>query len=168
MDSTNIFYNKLDLAHIGLFGHSFGGATAASVCKIDSRCKAGADLDGALFSYHAEGTLSIPFMFIQNGASDKNSNSMYQAYSTSNSAAYYLSIQGTNHYNFSDFPLRLLLPAQIKYTNAGYIGSISPERGLEITNTYLVAFFNRYLRNIESDLLQNPSPAYPEVQFEGR
>jgi len=168
MDRENIFYNKLDLVAIGLFGHSLGGATAASACKIDSRCKAGADLDGALFSYQAEGTLPIPFMFMQNGASDKNSNSMYQAYSTSNSSAYYLSIDGTQHYNFSDFPLRLLLPAQIKYNNAGYIGSISPERGLEITNIYLVAFFDRYLKNIESDLLQNPSSAYPEVQFEGQ
>jgi hypothetical protein len=105
-------------------------------------------------------------MFMQNGASDMNSNSMYQAYSTSNSSAYYLSIKGTKHYNFSDFPLRLLLPAHIKYSNAGYIGSISPERGLEITNTYLVAFFNWYLQSIESDLLQNSSSAYPEVQFE--
>jgi hypothetical protein len=165
-DNVNIFHNKLDLAHIGLFGHSFGGATAVSVCKIDARCKAGADLDGALFSDQAEGKLPVPFMFMQNGASVKIGNSMYQAYSTSDSSAYYLSIEGTKHYNYSDFPLRLLLPANIKFTKAGFIGSISPERGLEITNAYLVAFFDQYLKNIGSDLMQNPSSTYPEVQFE--
>ena len=34
VDKSNFFYKKLDLAHIGLFGHSFGGATAAIVCKL--------------------------------------------------------------------------------------------------------------------------------------
>jgi predicted dienelactone hydrolase len=167
-DEANIFHDRLDLAHMGLFGHSFGGATAVSVCKMDPRCTAGADLDGALFSDQAEGTLAVPFMFIQNGASDRTSNTMYRAYSTSSSPSWYLSIDGTQHLNFSDFPLRLLLPAQIKFTRAGVIGTISPQRGLEITNAYLVAFFDRYLKNIESDLLQDPSPAFPEVLFEGR
>ena len=165
VDSASIFYNKLDLTHMGLFGHSLGGATAAKVCKIDPRCIAGADLDGALFSYHAEGALQIPFMFMENGACE-NCNSLHQAYSISNSNAYYILVEGTKHYNFSDFPLRLLLPTRIKFSQADYIGSISPERGLEITNAYLIAFFDQYLKNIEAELLQGLAPGYSEVHFE--
>jgi hypothetical protein len=48
----------------------------------------------------------------------------------------------------------------------GYIGSIRPERGEQIANAYLVAFFDRYLKNVDSELLQGPSALYPEVQFE--
>ena len=166
VDKSNFFYKKLDLAHIGLFGHSFGGATAAIVCKLDARCKAGADLDRTLFSYQANGTLQIPFMFMAEDACGKNCDTMLQAYSDSKSDAYYLSIKGAKHFNFSDLPLRLLPPVRILFNRAGYIGSIHPERGLEITNAYLVAFFDRYLKNIDSALLQGTSPTYPEVQFE--
>ena len=167
-DQTSPFYNKLDLAHIGLFGHSFGGATAASVCTIDARCKAGADLDGTLFSYQANGALQKPFMFMTEDACGKNCETMHQAYSASSSAAYYLSIKGARHFNFSDLPLRLLPPGRIPFDMMGYIGPIRPERGLEISNAYLVAFFNRYLKAIDSELLQGPSSAYPEVQFDKR
>jgi predicted dienelactone hydrolase len=167
-DQSSVFHNKLDLAHIGLFGHSFGGATAAKVCKIDTRCKAGVDLDGTLFGYQANGFLKVPFMFITEDNCGMDCDTMVQAYSTSNSAAYYLSIQGTRHFNFSDLPLRWLPPTRILFNQAGYIGSIRPERGLEVSNAYLVAFFDRYLKGIDTDLLQGSSPAYPEVRFEKR
>jgi dienelactone hydrolase len=167
-DRTSHFYDRLGLAHVGLFGHSFGGATAASVCTIGARCKAGAALDGTLFSYQANGTLQKPFMFMTENACGKNCETMHQAYSASSSAAYYLSIKGTRHFNFSDLPLRLLPPVRAPFRIAGYIGPIRPERGLEISNAYLVAFFNRYLKDIDSELLQGPSSAYPEVQFDRR
>ncbi len=166
-DASGIFYHKLDLAHLGLFGHSFGGATAASVCKLDARCKAGADLDGTLFSDQAEGTFQTPFMFMAEDDCGKGCDSMVQAYSTSNSPAYYLSIKGTRHFNYSDLPYRLLPPSRIIFNLAGYIGRISPGRALEISNAYLVAFFNRYLKNIDSDLLLGAAP-YPEVLFQFR
>lgn len=165
-DQSGRFHNKLDLAHLGLFGHSFGGATAASVCKLDRRCKAGADLDGTLFSYQAKGILQTPFMFMTEDLCGKDCVTMHEAFSDSKADAYYLSILGTRHFNFSDLPLRWLPPARILFRQAGYIGTIAPERGLEISSAYLVAFFDRYLKNRNSDLLQGPSPAYPEVQFE--
>src|SRR6266487_4561827 len=44
----NMFSGRLDLARLGIFGHSFGGATAAQVCHMDARCKAGINLDADL------------------------------------------------------------------------------------------------------------------------
>jgi hypothetical protein len=93
---------------------------------------------------------------------------MHQAYSASNSAAYSLSIEGTRHFNFSDLPLRLSPLARILFNRLGFIGSIQPERGLEISNAYLVAFFDRYLKGASSGLLSGPSSVYPEVQYDKR
>jgi predicted dienelactone hydrolase len=165
-DPSSFFHDRLDLADIGLFGHSFGGATAASVCETDPRCKAGADLDGTLFSYQSKERLHTPFMFMAEDRCGKNCDTMYQAYSTSDSAAYYLSIKGVRHFNFSDLPLRLLPLARVPFRLVGYIGWIDPKRGSEIAGTYLVAFFDRYLKDVPSDLLRASSSAYPEVRFE--
>lgn len=167
-DQAGPFYHKLDLAHIGLFGHSFGGATAAGVCMRDARCQAGADLDGTLFSHQSNGILHKPFMFMTEETCGKNCETMHQAYSASRTAAYYLSIRGTRHFNFSDLPLRLSPLARIPFRGLGFIGSIQPERGLAVSNAYLVAFFDRYLRGANSDLLRGASSAYSEVQFEQR
>jgi predicted dienelactone hydrolase len=165
-DPSGLFHNRLDLAHIGLFGHSFGGATAASVCKLDRRCKAGADLDGTLFSYQAKGTFQTPFMFMAEDGCGKDCATMHESFTDSQADASYLSVLGTGHFNFSDLPLRWLPPVRFLFRQAGYIGAIGLRRGLEISNAYLVAFFDRYLKNINSDLLQSSSSAYPEVQFE--
>ena len=65
-DPGGRFAGRLDLESIGVFGHSLGGATAAQFCHDDPRCKAGADLDGALYGNGKviqEG-LRQPFLFI--------------------------------------------------------------------------------------------------------
>lgn len=45
-DQTSPFYQKFDLEHIGVMGHSAGGTAAIEFCRIDTRCKAMIDLDG--------------------------------------------------------------------------------------------------------------------------
>jgi len=45
-DNASIFHSKLDLARIGVFGHSRGGRVAARACQIDKRIKACANEDG--------------------------------------------------------------------------------------------------------------------------
>ncbi len=64
-DSNSPFYQRLDLAHTGLFGHSFGGATAFAVCQQDGRCKAGANLDGDPFTNEMQAPLSPAFPVLQ-------------------------------------------------------------------------------------------------------
>lgn len=48
-DSSSKFARRLDLQRLGMFGPSFGGATALQFCHDDFRCKAGIDIDGAPF-----------------------------------------------------------------------------------------------------------------------
>jgi hypothetical protein len=42
---------------------------------------------------------------------------------------------------------------------------LSGTRGMQITRTYVRAFFDQHLRNRRQPLLYAPSPAYPEVTF---
>lgn len=61
-DKKSIFYQHLDQGHIGMFGHSFGGATAVHICQRDPRVKAGVDLDGSLFGPDVTKNFNKPFM----------------------------------------------------------------------------------------------------------
>jgi hypothetical protein len=164
----DMFSKHLDLTRLGVFGHSFGGATAVQVCHLDARCKAGIDLDGVLFGDVVQTGLDKPFMVIQHDTgvcSDSDCRSFQREIQSTlhpvpHGASYNLSIKGTEHFNFSDYaayfsPLQLL----------GLLGSIDGVRGLQITHTYVRAFFDTYLNGIPSSLLRGPSSSYPEVQF---
>lgn len=165
----NMFSGHLDLARLGVFGHSFGGATAAQVCHMDARCKAGIDLDGTLFGNVVQAGLAKPFMVIQSRAdscSDADCRAFQQEIQAvlrpvPHDSSYHLGIKGSQHFNFSDYatyssPLLHVL---------GALGSIDGVRGLQITRAYVRAFFDMYLNKAPSPLLQGPSGTYPEVQF---
>ena len=158
----------LDLTRLGVFGHSFGGATAAQVCQMDTRCKAGIDLDGDLFGSVVQTGLEKPFLVIQ---SDQGSCSTSDCRSfqgeiqailrtVPSGERYSLSIKGTQHFNFSDYAV-YFSPARV----LGALGSIDGVRGLQITRTYVRAFFDTFLNQTPSTLLLGPESAYPEVQF---
>ena len=63
-DQQGRFTGRLDLRRVGVFGHSFGGATALEVCRVDTRCKAGVNLDGYPHENVVKLGLQQPFMFI--------------------------------------------------------------------------------------------------------
>jgi predicted dienelactone hydrolase len=137
-NQAGLFNHRLDLEHIGLWGHSFGGATAITVCQQDSRCKAGVDMDGTPFSEGAQAPIPRPFMFITEDYSrgcDENCADMLQAHMhTQAGMAYTLSITGTRHFNFSDLPVRQTPVFRPLFVWAGYEGSIEPGRALQIVN----------------------------------
>jgi predicted dienelactone hydrolase len=159
---------RLDLTRLGVFGHSFGGATAAQVCQMDARCKAGIDLDGALFGTVVQTGLEKPFMVIQSNPSPCSNAScrsfQYEIqailHAAPRGAAYHLGIKGTEHFTFSDYAVSFS-PARA----VGVLGSIDGTCGLQITRTYVRAFFDTYLNKTPSSLLQGLASAYPEVQF---
>lgn len=59
------FYGKLDIAHVGIFGHSFGGSTATQCCRQDVRFLAGCNIDGPLLGLEFSKPFGKPFMFLQ-------------------------------------------------------------------------------------------------------
>jgi hypothetical protein len=63
-DKKSFFYQHIDKKNIGIFGHSFGGATAVQSCRRDYRIKVGAFLDGCLFGSDIIKHFNKPFLFM--------------------------------------------------------------------------------------------------------
>ena len=63
-DATGLLTGRLDTARVGIFGHSFGGAVAAEACLLDSRFRAGIDLDSVLYGESATEGVAQPFLFM--------------------------------------------------------------------------------------------------------
>jgi hypothetical protein len=170
-EASSPFYRRLDLAHTGLFGHSFGGATAFAVCQQDARCQAGANLDGDPFTGEMQGSVHQPFLFFSHDypqgckAAPACAPMLEMAHLVNPGPAYFLQVSGTQHFNFTDLSLRQVGLVRPLFRLAGYSGSIDAGRGLQISNAYLAAFFDRYLKGRDNGLLNGPSPSYPEVQF---
>ena len=169
-----LYHKRLDLSRIGMLGWSFGGATAVQMSRDDRRIKAVVDQDGQLFGDISEKGTDRPVMLMHHGNEDKppkpaDSEVMKELIAItqqrdrsfldrSTNDRYEITIAKTQHGHFSDF--LLFIPAGRD--------ELDPRRAHEIIVTYTLAFFDKYLRGRESDLLSAPSDKYPEVTFQKR
>lgn len=176
-DPLGLFADKLDLDKVGILGHSLGGATAAETLALDDRFKAGINQDGGLYGSNAGASLIQPFMFLNadrtNALADELPIFDLQQQFLDNliGDGYDVSIAGTEHDSFTDlaFLISSLADAGIPTDVLEELSSLSeelaiaPVRALNITNDYTTAFFDRYLKNEESSLLNDDAAKYPEV-----
>jgi predicted dienelactone hydrolase len=169
--SGQIFYHQLDLSRIGMFGWSFGGATSVEMSINDPRVKAVIDQDGQLFGTARKKGTSRPLMLMHHGGEDKAPKPEQEAIlkeyiaqtevwdrsmiEHSTTDRYEVTIAKTQHGHFSDF--MLAIPPDKDELDA--------RRGHAIVIAYTLAFFDKYLRGQDSDLLKGPSAKYPEVTF---
>lgn len=158
----------MDLHRIGVFGHSMGGATAAATMLTDPRLAAGVDLDGTLYGPVVDDGLSRPFLLMGNASHDRTTDPTWTAFWSHLRGWHHdLTLAGSGHLTFTDVaplsaPLHLtgLFPPEL-------LGTIDGDRAVDIEQTYLTAYFNRFLRHSPEPLLDGPDPRYPEILFEG-
>lgn len=186
-DPNGLLTGRLNLTQAGIFGHSLGGITATVAVQADSRFKASINMDGPILGNLAATPINQPFMLMN--AQDPYSDSVVgelvesldqrqSVYEQLGSAGYNLTIQGTEHENFSDrsllFPLSsIYAPEQFAAPGAvdigvSRVGAIDGRRVTRIINAYTRAFFDQHLKNEEQRLLDGASPTFPEVQFASR
>jgi hypothetical protein len=60
-----VLAGHLDSARVGVFGHSLRGATAAEVCRTDTRAVACADIDGNIYGEAQTAGVAQPFLLVQ-------------------------------------------------------------------------------------------------------
>ncbi|MEO6968951.1 MAG: hypothetical protein ABI132_10950 [Rhodanobacteraceae bacterium] len=171
-NGSNLFKGRLNLQRIGVFGHSFGGATAAEFCRDDPRCTAGVDIDGAPFGAVVHTGMDRPFMLLlsdHGGEVDPESlqirkklQSLYNGLPSDH--RFWIRLLGTRHFNFSD--QALLKQPHWLLAKAGALGPIDARRGLQVTATCVRTFFDVYLKGAPVASIRNLATKYPNVQFE--
>ena len=171
-DPSGTFTGRLDLARVGVFGHSFGGSQAAQFCHDDARCRAGVDVDGIPFGSVVQDGLRQPFMFLLSGsnaeADDAESRhvksdiqSIYDR--TPVDRRWLVAIRGGNHYLFSDDGALLKSHILMRVLRAFHVVGIDGPRQLDATRFCLRTFFDTYLVHSGSTRMALPDARYPEI-----
>lgn len=166
MDETSeVFFGNIDMSRVGVFGHSFGGAIAGIACMQDNRFQAALNMDGILFGAYtnSDGVINQPFM--EMASKDMVTGVNDYIYSRNSATVYRLQIVGARHNNFTDMPLYFPF---LRNSDLLVNGSINPFKMHEIVGSYAIAFFDQYLKGIDSDMLSETYQMYPEVIFSMR
>lgn len=168
------FAGRLDLAHIGMVGHSLGGATAAEVMLVDQRVDAAVDLDGLITPNVVRPGLDRPFMVINappqpvpkgwpfTDGYDRGPGSVWNQL---RGPRFSLILTRSGHDTFTDLVAWQTQIHSRTFRNHAQLGSIAPGRALAAVRAYVNAFFQRYLRDRPAPLLDGPSTTYPEMRF---
>lgn len=161
-------HGKLDVSRIGVFGHSLGGAAAASAILADSRFICGANMDGSFWGSVVDAGISKPFLLINTDTHNRTSDASWASF-WDNLRGWRLELtaMGSTHATFSDQAALyedLLASGQVPDLG-GYFGTIGGKTMLGIENAYFNAFFEMCFKGKESKLLKGPSKEYPAVYF---
>lgn len=167
MNDAGSLSARLDVKHIGMFGHSLGGTTALVVAARDSTVRAAINIDGdpmgdvlavrphqpiLLVSSEsptideAPQNLTQRMDLVKQGIerSEKRRSDDWASIASQSIVAKRITVPGAHHLNFEDAALAsgLLTDKAARWMK---FGSIEPERGLETLTSIVRTFFDRYL-----------------------
>jgi len=139
-------WSAIDLERIGIFGHSYGGATSVMVSYADKRIDACISLDGwnvPIPQNVIDNGLNVPFLYIGRPEWDTKLN--YEKLDTllarSTLAADKLILEGTKHFDYSDTPY--FSPMAKRF---GISGELPADEILSILNLQIISFFDKHVR----------------------
>ena len=163
------FYGRLDLSKIGVFGHSTGGGAAVEFCGRDARCQAGVGLDAWVVPVSDDivtAGLAQPFLFLRAdlwGFDDftENHTVAETLFADLNETGYLATINGANHYDFTDIPLFSPLTPQLNLSS-----DMDSDYTVEMMNAMTSAFFRQELQGAGDDLVMG-AMVYPEMEMVG-
>ncbi len=180
--SDSLLKGHLDLNEVGMYGHSFGGATTAQVLSVDKRFKAGINMDGTAFSMTDASQITRPFLWLASDYSHVSDSQLKQINMTR--AEFNAKMQQRNEQReafLNALPSGSLFVLKGS-THSTYItdedlvgpyvpgmqdplATINGKRAVTVINAYVSAFFDQTLKHQESSLLNGNSPKYPEVSL---
>ncbi|MFB8374575.1 alpha/beta hydrolase family protein [Paenibacillus taichungensis] len=159
-DPDHRFTGRMNLERIGMFGHSFGGATSTQMLMSDPRIKAALNMDGVLYGKLRvpEGGLNKPFLmmsadqsryfeqYIQDPALTASLTDLFKRYDhITDGGNYWLTLRNMSHMGFSDLYLTSPL--------FEWMGGISLKDSYPMINAYTLDFFNHFLKQEPLKLL---------------
>ena len=166
------FSGQFDLAHIGMFGHSLGGAAAAATMLVDQRIRAGVDMDGFLFGKVATAGLKRPFMLFAGDPGFRRQPNLAAFWSHLTGLRYAVDFEGAAHFAFTD--LVFLVPqlagtekATVQTQLQPLVGTMSPTAAYGAERAHLLAFFDHVLKRKRAGTSAG-TKSYPGVRAVGR
>lgn len=158
----------LDLEHVGIAGHSLGGATAVQVMAGDRRFKVGVNLDGKLFGKEPEARLDRPFLWIQSG--DAKTAEYTQGRDRFlhglRDGGSLLTVRGSTHMSFTDSPSYLTSLGR-RLAGGATVGSISVAAMTAMTGDTIAAFVGPALGVKGARSLNDVLAAHPGIRPAG-
>ena len=150
----------------GIFGHSIGGATAATAMFKDSRIISGVNLDGGLYGPVIKQGLKNPFMLF--GHKDNDTSPTWIDIWPHLNWKLDVEILNSTHTTFTDIPLlaELAFGTPLPDFVQGVVGEIPGVRARDVVAAYVVAMMKTVLSCQPQALLQRASPAFPEIEID--
>ncbi|MFC3745129.1 alpha/beta hydrolase family protein [Paenibacillus sp. GCM10012306] len=182
---------RIDLGHVGVFGHSIGGATAYDAA-YDPRIAVGIDLDGALYRLRDREGLRKPFLFMNSESEferlkkvmDNHAYTEAELKQMGNTKEWMDQVTEDKKLELERMResadsggqfLYIENSEHLNFTDVQYIspifrmlgitGKIAPERANSVINAYMLDFFDKYLKNQGGALMKGPDSRFPEVKF---
>ena len=175
-----VLAGHLDLQRAGVFGVSLGGYLGPEACRLDRRLRACLVADAGQTAAVVREGLQQPLMIMGRDADvirqerakaggwpePEIAHTLHDEralFERNRGDAYYVTMNGMYHVNWTDAPI---LTPVIRWI--GLAGPIDPYRGFAEANAYTVAFFDRYLKDQPSPLLDAGASTSPDVRLEVR
>jgi predicted dienelactone hydrolase len=171
----------LDLRRTGMLGVSAGGLTALQTMDADPRIQAAVDIGGSIESPLipdpiqlwpvAQHGLDQPFMFMGDPGTDHHQTPSWKML-WDNSRGWRVDLhlngaKGEDSYK-DTVPLIPQIARQLGLPDSfvtRVVGSIDLTRAVHAEETFVAAFFDRWLRGRDGHVLDGPSPRFPDVTF---
>ncbi|NHZ72076.1 MAG: hypothetical protein GWP17_03210, partial [Aquificales bacterium] len=146
-----------------------GGGAAVEFCGRDARCQAGVGLDAWVVPVSDDivtAGLAQPFLFLRAdlwGFDDftENHTVAETLFADLNETGYLATINGANHYDFTDIPLFSPLTPQLNLSS-----DMDSDYTVEMMNAMTSAFFRQELQGAGDDLVMG-AMVYPEMEMVG-
>ncbi|WP_409495718.1 alpha/beta hydrolase family protein [Amycolatopsis sp. cmx-11-12] len=152
----------IDRTKIGMAGHSIGGYSTPTAMVADQRIRAGADMDGRLWSPIPESGIDRPFLLLgrESEYTPTGPDTTWAAnWPNLTGWKRWISVAAAGHASFTDVGV---LGEQLGITPPGTLGG---ERGMALTRAYVAAFFDKHLRGGSQPVLDGPVAGNPEIKF---
>ncbi len=161
-EGASPFQGKLDMKRLGVFGMSYGGATAVEFGRTDARCVAAANIDGLPYGGLLDSSISVPLLVI--AAADEGHAGWVPGLDRCNGPTLLVNVPDTTHMGLTDLPLQM--PPWLRWTGMG--GRMPAARRGSIMNDLLVAFFDQHLLGRGAAAFAWLPKRYPELAWTAR